>query len=80
MASLTLFVRSVVLFQQVGPAQRCLSTLVYDAGDIHAVWKVGDSFLKVIIPDSQETTCEHVTLNGIRHLLSGTEVDIPDVL
>lgn len=54
--------------------------LMYDACDIHAVWKAGDSFLKVIIPDSQEMTREHITPNGIRHMLSGTEVNIPEVL
>jgi hypothetical protein len=54
--------------------------LVYDVGDAHAVWKIGDSFLKVIIPDSQETTREHDTLNTIRPMLRGTMVDIPKIL
>lgn len=54
--------------------------LVYDAGDSHAVWKVGDSYLKIIVPDSQKTTREHVTLDRIRHMLDGSGLHIPKVL
>ena len=44
--------------------------LVYDAGGMtiysgHAVWKVGDAFLKIIVPDSPLATREHVTLQSL---------------
>ena len=44
--------------------------LVYDAGGMtiysgHAVWKVGNAFLKIIVPDSPLATREHVTLQAL---------------
>jgi hypothetical protein len=44
--------------------------LVYDAGGMtiysgHAVWKVGNAFLKIIVPDSPLATREHVTLQEL---------------
>ena len=31
----------------------------------HAVWKVGNAFLKIIVPDSPLATREHVTLQAL---------------
>jgi hypothetical protein len=53
-------------------------TLVYDAGDTHAVWKIGDSFLKVIVPSSPYTTREHIALGIVRDMSS--TMSIPEVL
>lgn len=54
--------------------------LVYDAGDAHAVWKIGDSFLKVVIPSSTTTTREHITLELISEKALDLPVRIPKVL
>lgn len=54
--------------------------LVYDAGDVHAVWKVGDSFLKIVIPSSETATREHVTLDTIHRMALGLHVSLPKVL
>lgn len=44
--------------------------LVYDAGGLtiysgHAAWKIGNAFLKIIVPDSPLATQEHVTLQTL---------------
>lgn len=51
---------------------------MYDAGDVHAVWEIGEAFLKVIIPASPYTTREHVTLEALHKMK--LSFAIPDVL
>lgn len=40
--------------------------LVHDVGNVHAVWKIGTAFLKVMIPASAEITREHITLQALQ--------------
>lgn len=54
--------------------------LVYDAGDVHAVWQIGDSFLKIVVPSSPHTTREHTALDTIRDMRLDLGVAIPEVL
>lgn len=56
--------------------------LVYDVGLIiaHAVWKIGDSFLKVIVPSSTTATREHVTIDAISKMALDLPVRILKVL
>jgi serine/threonine protein kinase len=52
--------------------------LVYDAGDAHAVWKIGNAYLKVAkIFDALETR-EHITLNAMN--AQNLSFKIPSVL
>lgn len=50
------------------PAVQVPFPLVYDAGDVHAVWQIGDSFLKIVVPSSPHTTREHITPDTIRDM------------
>lgn len=56
--------------------------LVYDVGLIiaHAVWKIGDSFLKVIVPSSTTVTREHTTIDTISEMALDLPVRTPKVL
>ena len=45
----------------------------------HAVWEIGNAFLKVIIPSSPHVTREHSTLKAL-HEMELTDFEIPDVL
>jgi hypothetical protein len=54
--------------------------LVHDAGDIHAVWQIGNSFLKIVVPSSPHTTREHITLDTISDMKLDLGVAIPEVL
>jgi len=54
--------------------------LIHDAGDAHAVWKVGDAYLKISIPASPYSTREHVTLNSLHKKELCLGLRIPKVL
>lgn len=54
--------------------------LVYDVGDAHAVWRVGDAYLKISIPASPHSTREHVTLNTLHQKELWLGLKIPKVL
>lgn len=62
------------------PTARIPFPLVYDAGDVHAVWKIGDSFLKIVVPSSMTTTCEHISLDIVSKMALNLPVRIPKVL
>ena len=55
--------------------------IVQEAGmnSAHVVWKIGDAFLKLIIPHSPLVTREHDTLNAIQDMLP-SGITIPQVL
>jgi hypothetical protein len=62
------------------PAAKVPSPLVYDLGDIYAVWQIGNSFLKIVVPVSVHTTREHVTLANVRGMDLDMGVSISEVL
>jgi hypothetical protein len=62
------------------PAAKVPSPLVYDFGDIYAVWQIGNSFLKIVVPVLVHTTREHVTLATVRGMDLDMGVSIPEVL
>ncbi|SMY30118.1 unnamed protein product [Zymoseptoria tritici ST99CH_1A5] len=48
--------------------------LVHHAGDVHAVWKVGTAYLKVMIPATPLITREHITLQALQQRRCPIEV------
>jgi serine/threonine protein kinase len=55
--------------------------IVHEAGlnSSHVIWKIGDAFLKLVIPHSPMITQEHDTLNAIKTILPNG-ITIPQVL
>jgi len=55
--------------------------VVHEAGknSAHVIWKIGDAFLKLVIPHSPMTIREHVTLDAIKTMLP-SGITIPQVL
>ena len=55
--------------------------IVHEAGknSAHVIWKIGDAFLKLVIPHSPMITREHDTLDAIKNMLP-SGVTIPQVL
>lgn len=64
------------------PARPLQSTtpfpIVYDAGNSHAVWKVGNAFVKIISDLGPSATREHVTLDYVREM--ERDFAIPEVI
>lgn len=42
--------------------------LVYDVGDAHAIWDLGEVFLKITVPRAVLATREHVTIEAVRNM------------
>jgi serine/threonine protein kinase len=55
--------------------------IVHEAGknSAHVIWKIGNAFLKLVIPHSPMITREHDTLDAIRPILP-SDVTVPQVL
>lgn len=51
---------------------------IYYGGTIHAVWKLGEAYIKLMIPDGPAITREHTTLQALANLQLGFAV--PEVL
>lgn len=51
---------------------------VYYGGTIHAVWKLGEAYIKVMVPDGSAITREHTTLQALKNLRRS--FGIPEVL
>lgn len=66
---------------QPGKAQEDFP-VVHEAGmnSGHIVWKIGEAFLKLVIPHSKNVTREHVTLDAVKDMLSADTFAIPRVL
>jgi hypothetical protein len=49
------------------PSPTTTFPLVYDAGDAHAVWKIGNAYLKVMKGYDPLATRDHVTLKAMNN-------------
>jgi hypothetical protein len=61
------------------PAPKTPFKLVYDAWDAHAVWQVGNAFVKVAIIAGPLITREYVTLAAV-HAMLGLGFRLPNVI